>query len=562
MSTPFPHNGFRTPLGWEIFKARYQNGHSETWAQRAKTIVQDVCGRRPGATSIQSHPLMSPDELRDLEHFIANFMFIPAGRYIYYAGRGVAFWNNCMMYRAEVDTREEWGRLLHAMSDALMSGAGVGCDYSILRPKGQVLGRTGGVASGPLPLMCSVNAMGRNVRQGGARRSAIYGSLNWQHGDIDEFLAIKDWRHTPVPGAPDLTYFDLKNANFDAHAPLDGMNISVNYDDAWRSDPDRATNPTFLKNVEMAMRNGEPGFSFNFGDKQNETLRNACCELTSADDSDICNLGTVNLAAIPNLATLARVVELGAKFLVCGTIRADVPDAKTLRVREKNRRLGLGLMGVHEWLLKRGYRYDMNDELRSWLQVYRDRSRIAADEHCDRFYLNRPAGIRAIAPTGTIGLLAGTTSGVEPLYAVAYKRRWIDGESRKYQLVIDQTAEDLIKTLGVEPDTIETALDLAEDPERRVRFQADVQTFVDHAISSTLNLPAWGTDLNNQGLVSEMAALIATYAPHLRGLTFYPDGARGGQPLVKCSYAEAKAGGGAIFEENSERQCKSGVCGI
>ena len=105
------------------------------------------------------------------------------------------------------------------------------------------------------------------------------------------------------------------------------------------------------------METGEPGFSFNFGAKQNETLRNACTEVTSEDDSDVCNLGSINLGNIQSIGELKAVVQLSAKFLVCGTLRADLPYDKVYKVREKNRRLGLGLMGIHEWLLKRGHGY-------------------------------------------------------------------------------------------------------------------------------------------------------------------------------------------------------------
>lgn len=556
-------NEFRTTLGHDIFRARYALSRDETWAQRAKVIVQDVCGKRPGAVGIESQPLMSLDELRDLEHFIANFMFLPAGRYIYYAGRGARFYNNCQLYIGEEDTREEWGRLLHSASDALMSGAGIGIDYSVFRQKGAHLNHTGGVASGPLPLMHSVNEVGRNVRQGGSRRSAILASLNWQHGDINEFLTVKDWKNTPVPGANGLTYFDLKQNDFDAYAPLDSTNITVNYDDHWLDDQRRADHPVFQKNVRMACINGEPGFGFNFGDKQSESGRNACGEATSSDDSDVCNLGTLNLANIPDLETLARVAELAAKFLICGSIRGIMPDAKTLAVREKNRRIGLGLMGVHEWLLQRGARYEVTPEMHEWLRIYESVSTSAANEHCDRFYLSRPKGYRAIAPNGTIGLLAGTTGGIEPLFAVAYKRRWIDGDVRRYNLVIDQVAHDLIQRHGIEdPDSIETAYDLAMDPERRIKFQADVQGYVDMAISSTLNLPAWGSEHNNEDTLPQMTALVSQYAPRLRGLTFYPDGARGGQPITKVSYREAIGHEHMTYEENSERQCKAGVCGV
>jgi ribonucleoside-diphosphate reductase alpha chain len=101
------------------------------------------------------------------------------------------------------------------------------------------------------------------------------------------------------------------------------------------------------------------------------------------------------------------VVHLASKFLVCGTIRADLPYEKVWRVRDEYRKIGLGLMGLHEWLLSRGYGYEVTDELRLWLSVYADESERAARGHAERFYLATPRNYRAIAPTGTLGLLAG-----------------------------------------------------------------------------------------------------------------------------------------------------------
>ena len=132
------------------------------------------------------------------------------------------------------------------------------------------------------------------------------------------------------------------------------MNISLNYDDAWLKDQ---IHPVFIENVKQAMMPGEPGFSFNFGDKQNETLRNACTEITSEDDSDVCNLGSVNLANIETIEEFSDVVNLAGKFLVCGLIRAQLPYEKIAKVRRDNSRIGLGLMGMPEWLLTRKYRY-------------------------------------------------------------------------------------------------------------------------------------------------------------------------------------------------------------
>jgi len=798
---------------------------------------------------------------------------------------------NCFMLRGESDTREEWGELINRATSCLMTGGGIGVDYSEFRPKGKTLVRTGGTSSGPIPLMQIINEVGRNVCQGGSRRSAVYASLNWQHEDIQDFLVSKNWADMPI-GNAGYTVADAKHDDFNYPAPLDMTNISLNYDDEWLAQINAGGLPeTYVQNVRQALRTGEPGFSFNFGAQQYETLRNApvsadtwvllktgyqqiaeivdepvevwtgkqwattvfkktqemvptivvemtggrfikadptheflverwkgvgkkkvlarvdrvpaselvegdhlhislptvdqrpdlipedylngfifgdgsfckkypdraeitfctpekqdcarnigiekmascisvnwddrrgyvrayfrspkfvglaknlfpdcnffrdtdslcsflaglfdadgsydakyarvrlasveygflegvrraleqvgiisfinksgrsgyggrdcyllvvaassirtfqrviptirlkvvaddyvpyrctkikvlslsegpvedvyccdvgveehsfcaegviisnCCEITSADDSDVCNLGSVNMGAIADLDEFRDVVRAGMIFLLCGSIKAQLPYPKVAEVRRKNRRVGLGLMGVHEWLLQRGYRYEVVPELHRWLEVYRDESRAVADSFADYLGVSRPVGCRAVAPTGTIGILAGTTTGIEPLFAVAYKRRYLQDLSRwKYEYVIDSTAEVLIKTHGLNPEEIETANDLALDPERRIKFQYDVQKYVDHAISSTINLPEWGSAANNEDHVIPFARTLAKYAHGLRGFTCYPDGARGGQPITAVSYADAITRRNTVFEENSS--CRDGVCGI
>jgi ribonucleoside-diphosphate reductase alpha chain len=435
--------------------------------------------------------------------------------------------------------------------NCLMTGGGIGIDYSILRPSGRLLSRTGGLSSGPIPLMQMINEVGRGVMQGGSRRSAIYASLNWQHEDIWDFLKAKNW-------TPQIR--DLKAQDFNFPASLDMTNISVNYDDTWKFDPN---NPVFLANCKQAMKTGEPGFSFNFGDKQNETLRNACTEVTSEDDSDVCNLGSVNIGNIKTLDEFCSVVTLASKFLICGSLRADLPYEKVYRVREKNRRIGLGLMGIHTWLLQRGYKYEVVPELHEWLKVYKDESERAANEHCDHLHISKPVAYRAIAPTGTIGILAGTTTGIEPLFAVAYKRRYLtNGTKWKHEFVIDSTADLLIKQYDINPSTIETAYGLSTNYEKRIKLQADIQDYVDMSISSTINLPSWGNKGNNEGSVARFAQTLAIFAPRLRGFTCYPDGSRGGQPLTEVPYEEALKHKGITFEENVDRVCTLGVCGV
>lgn len=529
-------NEFRNTFGENIFRFKYAQGPGDTWGKLAERLVDDVCGSRGGTLS----NLMSNEDRRDLVQFIKEFKFLPGGRYLYYAGRPYKAYNNCYLLRAEEDTREEWSAVTWRAMSCLMTGGGIGIDYSRLRPSGKALSRTGGTASGPIPLMYAINEIGRNVMQGGSRRSAIYASLNWQHEDTPQFLRAKNWSDV-------VREQKLKDFNFPG--PLDMTNISVNYDDA-SLQYGLENNPVFMENCKQAMMTGEPGFSFNFGEKQNETLRNACTEVTSEDDSDVCNLGSINMGAISSIDEFKSVVHLASKFLVCGTLRADLPYEKVYRVREKNRRLGLGLMGIHEWLLQRGQQYEVTPELHDWLKVYEEESERSANDHCDRFYISRPVAYRAIAPTGSIGILAGTTTGIEPLFAVAYKRRFLtEGTKWKYQFVVDPTAADLIQRYGVDPSKITSALDLATDYERRIKFQADIQDYVDMSISSTINLPAWGSQNNNESHIQTFATTLAKYAPRLRGFTCYPDSSRGGQPLTSVPYEEAVKHKDAIYDE-------------
>lgn len=549
---------FKNELAFNVFKQKYAGNKHETWRERAHTIVDSVCGTIGG----KKDPILDKDSRDYLSEIIRTQKFMPGGRYIYYAGREARFWNNCYLLKLEDDTREAWSELTFRAMSCLMTGGGIGIDVSIARPSGKTLRRTGGVSSGPIPLLYTLNEVGVNVMQGGSRRSALYGSLNWQHEDTDHFLRAKNWKDIPV-GNTGMSLSDLKKQDFNSRAPLDMMNISLNYDDEFLRMVKTGTLPvTFVENCKQALMTGEPGFSFNFGDKQNETLRNACTEITSSDDSDVCNLGSINMGNIETIEEFRDVVRVSSKFLVCGTMRAELPYAKVYEVRRKNRRLGLGLMGMHEWCLKRGHKYGMSEELEKWLEVYQEESEKAANEHCDRFYLSRPKGYRAIAPTGTISILACTTSGIEPIYAVSYKRRYLaDGTRWKSEFVVDTTAQHLINE-GISPDKIESSVDLAADYERRIKFQAEVQQYVDHAISSTINLPSWGSELNNEDKVDEFSRVVAKYAPQLRGLTCYPDGARGGQPITTVPYEEAINKKGVVFEENSEEQCLSGVCGI
>jgi len=557
---------FRSKFSEDIFNLKYAHTGCDTWEQLSRVLVEDVCGDlRAG-----EHPLMRKEERQELQKFITELKFVPGGRYIYYAGRDRRFYNNCFLLSAEEDTREDWANLSWKAESCLMTGGGIGVDYSIYRESGRSLGGSGGLASGPIPKMQMINSIGANVMQGGSRRSAMYASLNWKHNDIPYFLTAKNWHDMPV-GSTGFSFKDIKEQDFNFRAPLDMTNISVNYDTEWLMNYWKTgdVGEVFKNNVKQALTTAEPGFSFNFMDNEKDTLRNACTEVTSADDSDVCNLGSINLGRIDSLQELARVVELSTKFLICGTLRAELPYAKVYEVREKNRRLGLGLMGMHEWLVKRGEKYEVTPELHKWLAIYKGVSDNISKKFADELSISRPVANRAIAPTGSISILAGSSSGIEPIFAVAYKRRYLTGGTKwKYQYVVDSAAQELIDMYGANPDKIESALDLADDYERRIKFQADVQDYVDMSISSTINLPSWGSKFNNEDTVDDFASTLATYAHRLRGFTVYPDGCRGGQPLSVVPYSEAVDKLGTEFEEAVETHdiCEitnsGGVCGV
>lgn len=848
----------------------------EDWPDTGKRTVHHVLGALGYGPETQEYQV--------LVGLVSERKFMPGGRYLYASGRGLHQTQNCLLLRAE-DSREGWADVMHKAAMALMTGAGIGVEYSSLRESGAPIKKTGGEASGPISLMKIVNEIGRNVMQGGARRSAIWAGLNWSHPDVIAFIRVKDW-------SADVRAMKAKDYSFPAE--LDFTNVSVILDDlffeayAWENHElhDRA-HEIYWTVVNKMLTTGEPGFSVDIGINAGENLRNApvtagthvltvdgyrqvgemagqpvtvwtgrrwaddvifartqenaptlkvkmtggreircepdheflverwigrgkrrqldaisrikahnlqpgdrlhvslpeqgvwlpterdaeaytlgfvygdgsfhtaggadltlcteeskaclpalvgansvnesdsrgftrlyfsvderwqkrsketfpdemyeagnhalrsfvaglfdadgnweptqkrirlaskhepflegvrraleqvgilshvsragtstygkaqgyqlvvaadsmsafasdipterlridlsdyrpyrasgikvvaveednyedvfcadvkasehsfmaegviisnCTEVTSADDSDICNLGSLNLARFDTIEEFAEAVKYGTLFLLAGTVYSDVPYQQVADVREKNRRLGLGIMGVHEWLAKRGKLYGPDPELGEWLRVWQETSDYYAREFSIHHGLSEPVKVRAIAPNGTIGIVAETTTGIEPIFCVAYKRRVraasAFGDKTTWEYVIDPTAQRLVES-GANWHEIEDAYKLSYDVERRIKFQAWTQQFVDHGISSTVNLPYAIEDKQEQ---YEFGNMLMRYLPNLRGITCYPDGSRDGQPLTAVPYAVAIQDIGVVFEEDDDR-CVGGVCG-
>jgi ribonucleoside-diphosphate reductase alpha chain len=534
---------FDNKFAQDIYLQKYSLDKQETWADTCRRVVTSVTGQ-----------LLSKEDQEEIFKIMAERKFIPGGRYLYSAGRPLHQVNNCFLFRAE-DSREGWADALKKAVDALMTGGGIGFDYSALREEGAVIRRTGGTSTGPIALMNMINEAGRYIMQGGQRRSAIWAGLNWSHKDIERFLKLKDWSQDQKA---------LKEKDFNFPLPMEGTNISVIYDTEFFIAVEDSKHPkhklakeVWLKNCHQAFSTAEPGMSMNFR-KDAESLRNACCEVVSEDDSDKCNLGTVWINRIADKEELRKVVKYSTMFLICGGIYSDVPNERIKQVGQKNNRIGLGLGGIHEWLMVRGSDYEVTPELHKWLSIYEQESDSAAFITAKQLNVSVPKGVRAIAPTGTIGIIAETTTGIEPLFCKAYKRRYLKDGVWKYQYVVDGSVKRLMEQ-GVKLEHIKDSYDLTF--KQRVKFQADVQNYVDMSISSTCNLPAWGSAQNNEETLKQNAKILLKYAKRLRGFTCYPDGSRGGQPLTQVDLEEALKNEGVVFEEVEDR-CVGGVCGI
>lgn len=515
-----------------------------SWDDVAKRVAREVV--RPYLPSYENV----------IYQLIRDKKFMPGGRYLYAAGRKYNQVNNCFLFDVE-DTKEAWADLNRRVTHGLSTGAGIGVVYSKVRPYGSPIRGMGGIATGPLALMQMVNEIGRHIQQGGSRRSALWAGLHWNHADMDRFIELKNW-------IPEVRALKEKDYNFPA--TMDGTNISCILDDdffAAYNDPSHRdhglSHSVYNRIIKQMCKTGEPGFSIDVGINAGEHLRNACTEVTSKDDNDVCNLGSINLANIDTLEEFDRVVSLGTLFLLCGTLYSALPFDEIKRTREKNRRLGLGLMGIHEWLLVRGKPYEQDQELGTWLETYMKSDDYAA-YWCNILGISTPIKTRAIAPTGTISIIAETTSGIEPIFCTAFKRRYLKGDVWHAQYVIDATAKRLIEK-GVDPYSIQDAYSL--DTEKRIAFQSFVQGYVDHSISSTINMPAWGSERNNENTLKTFGDTLMKYLPTLRGITTYPDGARGGQPLSAVDYYEALAYEGTeVIEYGNENACVGGVCGV
>ncbi len=428
-------------------------------------------------------------------------------------------------------------------------GGGTGFDFSRIRPKGAMVKKTRGVASGPISFMKIIDAATEEIKQGGVRRGANMGVLRVDHPDIEKFIETKRDEKT-------LTNFNIsvaitekfwkalqQDGEYDLIAPHTGKVIGK-----------RKASEIFDKIVESAWTMGDPGLIFiDRVNEQNPTRpwgpirsTNPCGE-QPLHDWESCNLGSINLAAFYdrkkkefNWDRFAYVIETGVRFL------DDVIDVNKFPLKQieeatkLNRRIGLGVMGLADLFILMEMKYDTDETLELAEKIAKflrekaeEQTKLLAEERGSfpnidnsiyKGEKRRNATVLTIAPTGTISRIAGTSSSIEPVFAFELVSNILDGKLIDIHPLYKEWKEEHPDE-NIPPYFV-TAHDI--EPEWHLRMQAAFQKYVDNAVSKTINFP------NSATVEDVREAYLLSYDLGLKGITVYRDGCRAEQVLEKA----------------------------
>ena len=523
---------------------------------------------------------------------LRNREFLPNSPTLMNAGTEIGQLAACFVLPVE-DTLESVFEALKRMAVIHQSGGGTGFCFSSLRPAGDTVQGTPGVASGPVAFMGVFDAATAVVKQGGRRRGANMGVLRIDHPDVVEFVRAKADRQHLTNFNISLTATDrffeavLAGRDFELVNPRDGRAVR-SLDARWLLD----------EIAHYAWATGDPGLIFiDAVNRANPTPQlgpltatNPCGELPLLPN-EACNLGSLRLDAFARAGgidweALDRAVDLAVRFLDDVIEASRYPFAEISATVRGNRKIGLGVMGFADLLVELGIPYDdaaavaLGERLMARIHARAEAASAqlavergpfpnwAGSRAAARGLRLRNATVTSIAPTGTISILAGCAGGIEPLFALAFVRHVLDGQrlaeiNPRFESALRRSgawSEALVRRVRTEgsaravpelPESIRrlfpTAYDVA--PAQHLEVQQAFQRHVDNAVSKTINLPHEATP----GDVREI--FLSAWRRGLKGVTVFREGSKGAAVLVRGE------GGALEVPDHYAGDCSDALCG-
>lgn len=492
-----------------------------------------------------------------------NLEFLPNSPTMMNAGTYFGQLSACFVLPVE-DSIEEIFRSLSNMARIHQTGGGTGFDFSHLRPRGDILSTTKGEASGPVSFMQIFDKATEVIVQGGRRRGANMGILRCDHPDIFEFIGSKMKKGI-------LSNFNISVGATDKFmaAVLSNGYLALKNPRNNKITGRVKAAELFDRIVNAAWHTGDPGLIFlDEINRKNPTpnigkleATNPCAELPLLP-YESCNLGSINLSKFVKEGKvewerLRRTVRLGIRFLDNVIDANKFPLPRIKKITFADRKIGLGVMGFADMLIELGIPYTSKkavlfggklmrqihtESLRASEELARTRGvfpNFKGSMYEKKGYRVRNATVNTIAPTGTISIIAGCSSGIEPLFAVSYVRNVLSGtrlveinpsfercaKKRSFYsrgLINRIARQGSLRNIKGVPEDVKKVYLTAFDctPEQHIRIQAAFQKFTDNSVSKTINLPA-------QATIADVRKIYLTaYKLKCKGITVYRYGSR------------------------------------